>query len=293
MQQRITHSVQSVSYSKILLGLILLSLPLAAQQFPVCVPNAGNSNLRSEGLAESATDITLSCAGAKPNVPATASLIITTPVNITNHLSTGNTPDVIVSVMAGGFQQPAPASVMLIGNNQLNISGIQFTPGTDGGVTIRISNLRLNVNSAAANKSPLLTATMLGNGLVLANTQIQLGAPANGLLSSDTSAGIYCAGSPVPSMLTMANLFSSGTSFQTTRVTEGFANAFIPKDGTSDTGTRICSSSPTCRPPRGCSSRTSSPASAPSSKRRPATSVYPNRRASTPRPPTVPCFWHG
>src|SRR3954467_2034935 len=133
--QRITRSFHSPSSPKILLGLILFSSTLAAQQFPVCVVNAGNSNLRSEGLAESATDITLSCSGAKASTPATAILSIFTPVAITNHLSTGNTPDVVVSVMAGGFQQPTPANVQLVGNNQLNISGIQYTPGADGGVT--------------------------------------------------------------------------------------------------------------------------------------------------------------
>ena len=57
---------KSVSYSKILFGLFLFSFSLAAQQFPVCVPNAGNVNLRSEGLAESATDLTLSCSEPSP-----------------------------------------------------------------------------------------------------------------------------------------------------------------------------------------------------------------------------------
>jgi uncharacterized protein (TIGR03437 family) len=242
MQERFTGSLQAVRFPKLLFGLILLCVSLAAQQFPVCVPNAGNANLRSEGLAEAATDITLSCSGAKPNVPATAILTLSFPnVNITNHLSTGNVPDVIVSVMAGGFQQPAPASIQLVGANQLNISGINYTPGTDGGLTIRISNVRLNVHSAvtASGQAPILTATMLATGLVLANTQVQLGAPVNGLLASDNSSGIFTSGSPAPASVSMSNLFSSGTSFTTTRVTEGFVNAFIPKDGTSDAGTRI------------------------------------------------------
>jgi uncharacterized protein (TIGR03437 family) len=237
--QRITGTLPAVLPTNLLFGLILFSSALFAQQFPVCVPNAGNGNLRSEGLAESATDLTLSCSGAKPNVSATAILSIFPSVNITNHLSTGNTPDVIVSVLAGGFQQPTPASVQLLGTNQLNISGIQYTPGTDGGVTIRISNLRLNVHSGPGGASPLITANMVATGLVLVNTTVQLGAATSGLLSSDTSAGIYCTGSPVPGMITMPNLFSTGTSFSSVRVTEGFANAFIAKDSTSDAGTRI------------------------------------------------------
>ena len=163
---------------------------------------------------------------------------IFTPVNITNHLSTGNTPDVVVSVMAGGFQQPVPASIQLVGNNQLNISGIQYTTGSDGSLTIRISNLRLNVNSAPGN-SPLLTANILATGLVLTGTQLQLGAPINGLLASTTPVNLFTNGSPAPQSLNIAGIFAAGTAFGTTRVTEGFNNAFIPKDGTSDAGTRI------------------------------------------------------
>ena len=223
---------------KILFGLFLLCSPLRGQQFPLCIPNAGTANLRSEGLAEAATDLTLSCSGAVPNVPATATLSIFTPVNITNHLSTGNTPDVVVSVTAGGLQQPVPANIQLSGANQLNISGIQFTPGQDGGVTIRIGNLRVNANSAVGAKSPLVTVNMTATGLVLANTQIQLGALANGLLASDDAAAIF-GGSPAPATISMAALLAGGTSFDTTRVTEGFHNAFIPKDLTSDAGTRI------------------------------------------------------
>jgi uncharacterized protein (TIGR03437 family) len=238
--QRFTRSGSAVLCPKVLFGLILFSAPLAGQQFPVCVPNAGTSNLRSEGLAESAPDITLQCSQAKPNVVGSAIVSIFPSVNITNHLSTGNTPDIIVSVTAGGFQQPAPASIQLIGTNQLNISGIQYTPGPDGTVTIRISNLRLNANAAANGTSPLLSARILATGLNLTSNQIQFGA-LNGLLSSSSSQTIYTNGSPspVPTTINLQSLFNAGTPFATNRVTEGFANAFIPKDLTSDTGTRI------------------------------------------------------
>jgi hypothetical protein len=101
---------------KIFFGLIFFCYALAGQQFPLCVTTAGNSNLRSEGLTELATNLTLNCTNAKPGVQATAMVIIETPVNITNHLSTNNIPDVVVSVTAGGFQQPVPANIQLVNN---------------------------------------------------------------------------------------------------------------------------------------------------------------------------------
>jgi uncharacterized protein (TIGR03437 family) len=226
---------------KVLFGLILFSTSLAAQQLPVCVVNAGAQNLRSEGLAESAPDITLQCSHATPNVVGSATVSIFPSVNITNHLSTGNTPDVVVTVTAGGFQQPTPANIQLIGNNQLNISGIQYTAGNDGTLTIRITNLRLNANSAATGSSPLLSARILATGLTLNSSQIQIGGLANGLLTSSSSLNVYTTGSasPVPTSINILNLFNAGTPFATTRVTEGFVNAFVPKDPTSDAGTRI------------------------------------------------------
>jgi uncharacterized protein (TIGR03437 family) len=226
-------------YFKILFGLILCSCIVSAQQFPPCLPSAGNANLRSEGLTEVATNLTLSCTNATPGVPATASVIIETPVNITNHLSTNNVPDVVVSVTAAGFQQPVPANIQLVGNNTVNISGIQYTPGADGTVVIKIDNLRVNANSAAGSSSPVLNATILASGLKLTNSQFGLGALASGLLSSQTSPVFYGTPPALPSSLTMQNLFSAGVAFNTTRVTEGFANAFNPKDANSDTGTRI------------------------------------------------------
>ena len=226
---------------KIFFGLIFFCYALAGQQFPLCVTTAGNSNLRSEGLTELATNLTLNCTNAKPGVQATAMVIIETPVNITNHLSTNNIPDVVVSVTAGGFQQPVPANIQLVNNNTVNISGITYTPGADGTLIIQINNLRVNANAAAGSGSTLLTANILATGLTLSNTQFQLGALASGLLSSQTSPVIYGGLPALPSSLTMQNLFAANVPFNTTRVTEGFVNAFVSKgqDPNADTGTRI------------------------------------------------------
>ena len=228
----------AVLFSKVLFGLLIFATILSAQS-PVCVPVAGNTSLRSEGLAERAADLTLSCSGAKPGVISTGSVSIVTPVNVTNHLSTGNVPDVVVNVTAGGFQQPTPTGVQLVGTNILNINGIQYTAGTDTNVTVTISNIRLNVNSAVGTKPPPLVLSLTANGFVLLSNLVPIAPYTSGLLSTDSSAGIYCAGSPIPSTINMQSLFAAGTAFDTTRVTEGFTGAFIPKDANSDAGTRI------------------------------------------------------
>jgi uncharacterized protein (TIGR03437 family) len=50
---------------------------------------------------------------------------------------------------------------------------------------------------------------------------------------------VRCTGSPLPSKINLTSLIANGTAFFSTRVTEGFASSFQPKDTFSDTGTRI------------------------------------------------------
>jgi hypothetical protein len=51
--------------------------------------------------------------------------------------------------------------------------------------------------------------------------------------------GILCAPSPLPSSISLSSLFSKGTRFASSRVTEGFAGVFQSKDTTTDSGTRV------------------------------------------------------
>ena len=51
--------------------------------------------------------------------------------------------------------------------------------------------------------------------------------------------GIRCVGSALPSDITFSGLYNSGTRFVSTRVTEGYPDAFQKKAGTNETGIRI------------------------------------------------------
>jgi uncharacterized protein (TIGR03437 family) len=63
--------------------------------------------------------------------------------------------------------------------------------------------------------------------------------PLRGLLSNSSSTLLQCVGSPLPTTLTMANFFATGTFFQSTRLTEGFATAFSSKGPLENAGTRF------------------------------------------------------
>jgi uncharacterized protein (TIGR03437 family) len=80
--------------------------------------------------------------------------------------------------------------------------------------------------------------------LALTSSQLSVAVPVTSLFSTSSSA-LFCpaSGSPLPKNLNFENLLSTGTIFNTTRVTEGYPDAFAPKsdpsNATSDTGTRI------------------------------------------------------
>src|SRR6185295_3832736 len=87
-------------------------------------------------------------------------------------------------------------------------------------------------------RSPV-TASISGS-LPVNQSALIVAYPQTGLLATLYSTGITCYGSPAPTdNINLANLFSTGTAFASTRLTEGFASAFEIRSTGSDFGTRF------------------------------------------------------
>ncbi len=223
-----------------LLLLIAIGAPSAtAQSSFVCSPLAPPTLVRIEGLAERLGDIVLRCTGGTPGGVSTSNLTIFVPGNITNRVSAANVPDVNVTVDIGSGPAPAIASVVLSAPNAVSINGLTFNIPASGVTQIRISNIRANVNQLGIAAQGGIVASLASNGFSLTAAQVTVAIANRGLLAINTSTTIFCTGSPLPATLSLASLFAAGTRFQSTRITEGYAQAFTPKDATSDTGTRI------------------------------------------------------
>ena len=228
MQQ--TPSVR-YGYFRLLFVLLSSSFIGSALHAQFCLPTATNLVVHSEGLAERVGDLVLTCAGT-PGAVFTGNLILFLNTNITNRLA-GTTPDVSVTFGPGtGTVQ----STQLSGSNNVTFNGLSFTIPATGPALIHIGNVRANVNA-------LNGQTIIGNfsstNLFFTTNAVTLATPHASLLLSEDSTLIRCYGSPLPSTFDLASLFSAGTRFSSTRVTEAFASAFQIKDAMSDTGTRI------------------------------------------------------
>jgi uncharacterized protein (TIGR03437 family) len=218
-------------------GFFLLSFlsSLSAQTPFLCSTSSTNQVVRAEGLAEPVGSILLNCNGGTPGQSIMANLSFTFSTNVTNRVNAAGNPDtsLIVDIGTGPVSSGTPATLPL--PNVLQINGIAVTVPSSRTLVFRLTNVRL----AIAPLSFPVIASISSTSLTVNNSMVTVATPVPALLSNGTQTGITCTGSPLPTTLDLPSLFAAGTRFNSLRVTEGFGNAFIPKDATSDTGTRI------------------------------------------------------
>jgi uncharacterized protein (TIGR03437 family) len=203
-----------------------------------CQVSSSPNQVRSEGLAERMGDLALQCSGATPGASFGGNLSLYLPVSVTNRIDAANfTRDAVLSVDLGSGFVPTALAAQVSGNS-VAFNGIQFTTPANGSVGLRISGIRAAVSQFGRGVNMPVTAS-LSSSLPLDQSAVIVAYPQTGLLATLYSTGITCYGSPAPTSLTLGNLFSTGTAFASTRLTEGFASAFEVRSPGSDSGTRF------------------------------------------------------
>lgn len=222
-------------------GLVFLFAALSgiaySQNPTTCAVSAVPPLVHSEGLAERVGDILLQCTGT-PGTAATASLSVMLPVTITNRIDANSfSTDASLTIDTGSGPVASGVSGRVT-NQSISFSGFHFTVPASGKVSVRLTDLRADVNQLGlVPQSPI--QAFLSSTLPLSNNPVIVAFAQQGLLATISGSGVRCTGSPLPASVSLTNLFAAGTAEETTRVTEGFEQAFQPKDPTSDTGTRI------------------------------------------------------
>src|ERR1035437_1379004 len=196
--------------------------------------------VRAEGLTDRLGDIVLQCSGAVPGTLFTGNVTVIFPVSVTNRVDANNlTRDAVVSVDLGsGFVTTAIAGQ--VSGSSISFNGISYTAPASGNVALQISNVRAAMNQLGLTSPVAVPVTaFLSSSLAVDQTQLVVAYSQAGMLSSLSSTGISCYGSPVPDTFDLPSLFAAGTAFASTRVTEGFATAFEARAAGVDTGTRF------------------------------------------------------
>jgi len=221
--------------------IFVFALPSYSQSPLICSVSGTPLAVRAEGLAERLGDVVLGCSGGAPGLVVTGNLTVQLNVPFTNRLSAGTPGDIILTVDTGSGHVPVTLLAEQLQTPQVvSLNGFSFTIPPSGNLTVRISNLRGSVVNAPPGQ--VVIATLALNNLstmTLINNSVVVGVPQRGLLTNSSSTTIRCFGSPVPGTVTMTNLFLSGTHFESTRLTEGFASAFQARASQDDAGTRF------------------------------------------------------
>ncbi|HTS48677.1 MAG TPA: IPT/TIG domain-containing protein [Bryobacteraceae bacterium] len=205
--------------------------------------------VRKEGLAERTGDIALTCAGGTPGAKITGNLTLFLSVNITNRLGAGNTvTGIVFTADNGSGPQAINTPGILTAPSTLVYNNASFTLSSNGSVNLRIANLRADANQTSAFSSPQIGVLLSFSSMppvAFSGSQLTVATPQAGLYTGFSSK-IVCSqgGSPLPENLgSFASFLAAGSAFNSTRVTEGFADAFQPQSGfqglNADTGTRF------------------------------------------------------
>jgi uncharacterized protein (TIGR03437 family) len=209
----------------------------------VCVVSATPAQVRAEGLAERTGQITYDCTGT-PNTSIQVNLTIALNANVTNRLSSGNTlTGIVFTIDSGSGPQAVMIPPLLAGPGTLVYNGVSFQLSSTGSAVLNINNIRANATQLGPNV-PIIASLGVSGNLLLTSANVNVGTPRPGLYSS-LSSRLVCAqnGSKLPDTIAFSSLIGSGTVFNSTRITEGLADAFQPRNGpanlNADSGERI------------------------------------------------------
>lgn len=222
------------------LGFVLSAVPIQAQvvQQITCDATADPLQIRSEGLTEPLGDIVLTCAGPSSG-EVSASFILSLTHPITNKLTSEQFVDAQIIVDTATGRRVLSSSALLVNPRVLSFNTFRFTMPANGLTSFQIKGILVqgDPNSSAAVQVRFSTSGMTSIGI--RNNPVTAGVPLRGLYSAGTSTRIVCTGSNLPEEITFATLIAGGVRFATTRITEGFPAAFVPRPDPVSPGTRV------------------------------------------------------
>jgi uncharacterized protein (TIGR03437 family) len=204
--------------------------------------------VRAEGIAERVGDIRMACTGA-PNGTLTGNFTFILSATVTNRLSSGNTlTGMVFTVDSGSGPQPVLVQPLLVNQNSLVFDGVPVAFSPQGTANLNVAGIRVDATQVVIQTPITASIAINAAGFPITTSPLVVGTPERGLYTGSTGT-LICAqnGSPLPNTngdpITFTNLLEAGTSFASTRVTEGFASAFGPKSApdyfNADNGQRI------------------------------------------------------
>jgi uncharacterized protein (TIGR03437 family) len=203
-----------------------------------CVVSSTPAQVRAEGLTERLGAVILQCSGYTPATLISGNLSLFLPVAVTNRVDANNNAlDAVLLLNTGGGFTPTSIPGKIAGND-ITFQGLSVTVPASGQFSLEVSSVRGAANQLGLFAPQSIDAS-ISSPFPINQGQAAVAYAQTGLYATLYTTGITCVGSPIPSTITLANLFAANTAFASTRVTEGFAGAFQPRGPGDDAGTRF------------------------------------------------------
>lgn len=224
---------------KMLVVCLLAAVPGWAQVAVNCNASAVPAIIRLEGQTERLGDILLNCSGGPPNGSLRGDFTLFSYAgNITNRQSQLGNLDAILTANNGSGEVILNSVATLAAQNQIRFSNFQVQLSGSGSISLRITNVR--IAPVVAQDQPVqIGLANNGQSEIRTNTSsLTAGFVQRALFASHASTFI-CTTSPMPDTMTFTGFVARGVRVSTTRITEGFGEAFLRRGAQMDTGMRI------------------------------------------------------
>ncbi|MBM3736234.1 MAG: hypothetical protein FJW39_10655 [Acidobacteria bacterium] len=216
----------------------LAVLPLVAQTTSVtCDATADPTLVRQEGVTETLGPIHIVCTAFGAGT-LSGGIIVYTSAPVTNRLGDNDTIDARLTAETAGGTLVIGGNPILIGNNGIVFQTFSVPLGANGQAFFRITNIRV----APPRGARTVTAFISTNGISaigVRNNPVTAGVVQRGLLAAATSTRVVCRGATVPSTLTFADLYNSGGTYFSFRVTENEPGVFHIRTAGTTNGQRF------------------------------------------------------
>ncbi|MBI5282719.1 MAG: hypothetical protein HY858_13625 [Candidatus Solibacter usitatus] len=206
----------------VLAALLVLAAP--AWGTMQCILTAVPLQVSSEGLAEPVGEVMLNCAGGVPLNRITGTLQFTMSRKLANYTQDGNLLGITLSVDTFGIYLPLPVNIRPL-ENYVVMEGIDFNLSPQGTFKLKLSGVR-----AEAGGTTTAALQFYGNEQFLVPSPVVTVAVAQPTMQATSTATAVSGPGPVrPTFLDFSNMIGSQAPSVTTRVTESWGAAFVPR----------------------------------------------------------------
>jgi uncharacterized protein (TIGR03437 family) len=230
-------------------GLLLLaasSLAHASVDSLICTTSATPLIMHAEEITDAVGSIEIVCTGGPPSASMVENVTILLNVPVTNRISAPNVTDAVFTADSGSGPVAVSSQGLLMFTYSVVWNDVHLTLSPTGSIVLRLSNIRVDSTAATPSPNGQITADVIVGGEIIEVNQPELAVGTTFTsLYSNNSTKLVCAqsGATVPSTLSFSQFIAAKAVFTSTRVTEGFASALLPKSDPenydADTGDRI------------------------------------------------------